>query len=115
MHFAFIFILHRAVFRVTDFFRHWYIDASRALFHSFLSALEAADSRIAFRVTLLHFFEPLYQDYSVVGRALGIVFRSARALIGAACYVIITAAYALIFAAWYAVPAALLFYAIKGL
>ncbi len=115
MNFALIYIIHRGVFRIADFFRHWYVDASRALFHSFLSTLERADSHIAFRVTLRHFFEPLYQDYSVVGRALGFVFRSARALIGAACYVVVAAVYAFIFAAWYAIPAALLFYAIKGL
>ncbi|MBI2623126.1 MAG: hypothetical protein HYW65_00930 [Candidatus Liptonbacteria bacterium] len=112
MNFALVYLVRRALFRIADFFRHWYVDASRALSHRFISTLEAADQRIAFRVTLRHFFEPLYGDYSIVGRVLGLVFRSGRTLLGALCYAGIAAMYVILFAAWYAVPAALLFYAL---
>jgi hypothetical protein len=114
MHFALVYLIHRAIFRVVAFFRHWYIDASRALFHALLSTLEEADQRIALRVTLRHFFEPLYQDYSIVGRILGIIFRLFRVLGGVVFYggaALLVAAVAVL---WYAVPLILLFYALTG-
>ena len=53
--------------------------------------LTAADQSFAVAITLRHFFEPLYKDYSIVGRVLGIVFRSARVVIGGVCYLFLAA------------------------
>jgi len=110
---ALIYLLQRALFRIWDFFHHWYGDASRVLFHGFLSTLESADRFFAFRVTLRHFFEPLYQDYSIVGRILGILFRSIRLTLALALYLVFGAVWGVLFTAWYALPLALLFYATR--
>ena len=114
MHFALVYLAHRALFRVGSFFSHWYIDASLALLHGALSFLEEADQRIALRVTLRHFFEPLYQDYSIVGRILGVIFRFFRVLAGTLLYAGALLLAAIIAAFWYAVPLILIFYAITG-
>ena len=110
---ALIYLGRRAIFRVVDFFHHWYGDASKVLFHGFLSTLERADRYFAFRVTARHFFEPLYQDYSVVGRILGVFFRSVRLGLASVIYLILGTVWGAIFAAWYALPLILLYYAVK--
>lgn len=115
MNFALVYLGSRAGRRVADFFRHWYWDGSKVFFHRALSLLEELDRTFAVRVTLVHFFEPLYQDYSIVGRILGLIFRTGRALIGAAVYAAVVGAAALIYAAWLLVPPALFVYGLARL
>lgn len=80
-----------------------------------MAALTKADQRFALAITLRHFFEPLYKDYSIIGRILGIVFRSVRVLIGGACYLILALAFAAVYLIWLAIPAVILIYAAKNI
>ena len=89
--FALGYLLHRFFYRIFDFFRHWYVDGSRVIAHTFISTLERIDRSLAVKITLQHFFEPLYKDYSIIGRILGVFFRSIRILIGGVAYAVITA------------------------
>lgn len=115
MEFAPVYLLQRAWYRFVDFFHHWYVDGSRAIGHRFVTALERADRSLAVRVTFLHFFEPLYKDYTVVGRILGVIFRTFRILIGLAVYAVIVALFLLFYLAWLAVPAVIIFNVIRAL
>lgn len=115
MDFSIVYLAWRFVYRFLDFFHHWYVDGSRAIGRRFMATLTTADQSFAVAITLRHFFEPLYKDYSPVGRIVGIVFRSIRVLIGAACYLIIALAFAAAYLVWLAVPAATLFYAARHL
>ena len=81
----------------------------------FMGAITAADQSFAVAITLRHFFEPLYKDYSVIGRILGIVFRAARVAIGGIFYILIALLFAIIYLVWLAIPAVILFYAAKHL
>ena len=110
MNFALVYLLHRALYRLFDFFHHWYVHGSRNLFHYFVSSLERVDRTIAIRVTLRYFFQPLYKDYTIIGRILGVFFRSARILIGLFIYVFAIALFALIYLAWVLLPPVLLLY-----
>lgn len=110
MNIALIYIVHRAVFRVADFIRHWYVDASKYIFHSFVDTLERSDERFAVKVTLRHFFEPLYGDYSFVGRILGIIFRAFRIIIGFIAHGIITIFFLSVYIIWIAVIPSLIAY-----
>lgn len=101
---ALTFLVHRIFFRITDFFHHWYMDGSRSFFHGFLSLLSALDRIFAVRVTARFFFSPLYGDYTLIGRVLGIIFRVLRILLGSAVYVLATAAFALIYLLWFSLP-----------
>lgn len=115
MDFAPAYLVQRFFYRFTDFFHHWYIDGSRVIGHRFVSALEEADRSLAIRVTVRYFFQPLYRDYTVIGRILGIIFRAARIAIGLVVYVVIGALFLLFYLAWLLAPAAIIFYAAKGL
>jgi hypothetical protein len=64
------------------------------------------------KITLQHFFEPLYKDYSVVGRVLGVIFRFGRVVIGAGLYAAVTLCFIAIYLVWIAVPPTLLFFSV---
>ncbi len=110
MDFALIYLPWQALYRVGQFFHHWYRDGSRYFVNHFISVLENLDHTFAVRVTLEHFFEPLYKDYSVIGRILGIVFRTVRILIGAAVYVLCAFIFLVFYIAWLALPPGLIAY-----
>jgi hypothetical protein len=113
MDFALVYLLQRFFYRIFEFFHHWYIDGSRAIARHFMKALTNADRSLALKITIQHFFEPLYKDYSVVGRILGVIFRTFRILIGLVAYVFLAAFFLLIYFIWIAIPALTLYYAAK--
>jgi hypothetical protein len=108
--FAVSYLVYRFFYRIGDFFRHWYVNGTLAVAGLFMKTLERADRSFAVKVTLQHFFEPLYKDYSIIGRILGVLFRSLRVAIGAVAYAALTVVFMVIYLAWIAVPPALLFF-----
>ena len=112
MDFSVVYIANRALYRIGDFFHHWYVDGSRRFIHAFISRLENLDKGFAFKVTIKHFFEPLYKDYSVVGRILGIIFRTGRIIIGGVTYLFFSIIFALLYLVWLLFPAAIIVYAL---
>ena len=113
MDFSVVYLARRFIYRFLDFFHHWYVDGSRAIERRFMATLTAADRSFAVAITLRHFFEPLYKDYSIIGRIMGIIFRSVRVAIGAVCYFFLALVFAALYLAWLAIPAVILFYALK--
>ena len=110
--FAVSYLIYRFFYRIYDFFRHWYVDGSIAIARLFMVTLEDADRSFAVKVTAQHFFEPLYKDYSIIGRILGILFRSFRILIGVAAYAALAVVFLILYLAWIAVPPAFLFFSL---
>jgi hypothetical protein len=115
MDFSIVYLGWRVIYCFLDFFHHWYVDGSRVFGRRFMTTLTAADRSFAVAITLRHFFEPLYKDYSIIGRILGIVFRSARVVIGGVCYFFLALAFAIAYVIWLAIPAVIIFYAAKNL
>lgn len=113
MNFAAVYLLNKLVYIPVAFAHHWYVDATRAFLHAYVSTLENLDGTFAVYVTLKHYLEPLYKDYSIVGRVLGIIFRSFRILIGGAVYFVVSAAFFVAYVVWAIVPVTLFFYAIR--
>ena len=113
MDFALVYLIQRFFYRIFEFFHHWYIDGSRTIGRSFMGTLTAADQSLALKITLRHFFEPLYKDYSIIGRILGVIFRTGRIAIGAVVYLFITGFFLVVYFVWIAIPFAILYYAAK--
>jgi hypothetical protein len=113
--FALGYLLHRFFYRIFDFIRHWYVGGSRVIAHEFISTLETADKSFAVKITISHFFEPLYKDYSVIGRILGFIFRLVRVAIGLVVYIVIAIGFALIYIIWVLVLPILILFAIHGI
>lgn len=112
MSFAPVYLVQRGFFRIYEFFRHWYADGSRFLGHAFISSLERLDRFFAVRITLRYFFEPLYKDYTIVGRILGVIFRSVRILLGVLIYLAASAIFVVVYILWLALPLAVLTHAL---
>lgn len=115
MNISLVYLAGRVLYRIGDFFRHWYVDGSRWFIHGFVLYLEALDRTFALRVTARHFWEPLYKDYSPVGRVLGVVFRSARVCAALAAYLLVACVFLAIYLAWLSIPVGALIYAVLRL
>jgi hypothetical protein len=109
-----VYVVRRFFFRIYNFFHHWYFDGSLAIGRRFMATMTRADQTLAVAITLRHFFEPLYKDYSIVGRIMGIIFRTLRILVGAVCYLFLAAVFAALYLAWLAIPVTILYYAITN-
>jgi hypothetical protein len=115
MDFAIVYLARRLFYHIQDFFHHWYVDGSHAIGRRFMGMLTTADQSLAVAITLRHFFEPLYKDYSIIGRILGIVFRTFRVLIGGVLYLILAIGFVVVYLIWIAIPAIILFYVARNL
>ena len=114
MDFAPVYLVERLFYRLKEFFHHWYVDGSRRFAHKFISTLEDLDRTVALKITLRYFFQPLYRDYSPIGRILGIIFRSGRVVIGILAYFFIALVFLVVYIIWIALPAAILIYGAKA-
>ena len=115
MDFAPTYLLYRFFYRFFQFFHNWYVHGSRNAAHWFLTFLERLDRVFAVKITLLYFFHPLYGDYSIIGRILGVIFRSFRIAIGVFVYFVIAAIAALCYVFWLSIPIILLVYASRNI
>ncbi len=113
MDFAVVYLIQRFFYRIFDFFHHWYIDGSRAFAQRFMATISSADRSLALKVTIRHFFEPLYKDYTIIGRILGVVFRTFRIVIGAVAYAFLAVIFLLAYLVWIAIPVLIIYYAAK--
>lgn len=103
-----VYIVGRLFFQIGNFFRHWYVDSFYFMLRKAADLFHDLDRTIAFRVTLYHFFEPLYGDYSVAGRILGPIFRVLRVMLGALAYLILGMLAVLIYLVWLLIPPVLI-------
>lgn len=109
-----IYLTERFFYRATGFFHHWYVHGIRNLTHTFVSFFERLDRTLALKITVQYFFQPLYKDYTFLGRILGVVFRAARVVIGFGVYVFLGAVFILVYAVWILFLPALIFYAFSN-
>lgn len=84
--FAFSYLLNSFLYSIFEFFSHWYVNGLWLYGKWLIDLLERLDNFFAFRITLRHFGEPLFQDRTFVGYILGFVFRSGRLLVGGVIY-----------------------------
>jgi hypothetical protein len=114
MNFSLVYLVQRFFYRLFDFFHHWYVDGSRWFGRKFIGTLTDLDKTFALRVTVEHFFEPLFGDYTIIGRIMGAIFRTFRVLVGVIVYVVVAIIAAVFYLAWLAIPAVVVLKIIRG-
>lgn len=114
MSFSVAYLFARAGYRVALFFRHWYGDGTRAILRQFFGALASLDRTFAVKITLEHFFEPLYRDYTITGRILGLIFRLLRVAVGSIIYAVVAAVFFAYFLIWVLIPPAIVVLIIRS-
>lgn len=104
MTFAPIYIIYRLFYVIGLFLRHWYVDSFYVSAKYARSLFLRMDRVIAVRVTLLNFFQPLYQDFTMLGYIYGFIFRSLRLLVGATIYMFLGSLAIILFGMWLLIP-----------
>ena len=113
MNFALVYVVQRLLFRIEEFFRHWYVDGTRHFYFLLVSQLRQAEYALALRITVRHIFQPLYGDYSIVGRIVGPIFRFCRVVIGLALYFLVLAVFFVGYIIWIFIPPLILLYGFR--
>lgn len=101
---VFVYLGEQFFVRIAEFLRHWYWGSAQVYFDFVLERFRELDRFLAFKITLQHFFEPLYGDYSIVGRLIGLPLRLGRLLVGAVVYLVLLAAALVLYLVWLALP-----------
>lgn len=70
-----VYLIYAPTQSILLFFRHWFINGPRTIFHQALSFIHFLDNFFALYITIRYLFTPLYQDYSLVGYILGPLVR----------------------------------------
>jgi len=91
------------------FFKHWYIDASKTWLKTAMTLFSELEQALALVVTLKHLFEPLYQDYTLMGQAIGPFFRMGRVILTLGIYIILAAIFLASYIVWIFLPVFLIF------
>jgi hypothetical protein len=104
MNFSLIFLVHRLLYRIYAFLKHWYVGGFMTIARRTVGILESLDQVLAVKITARYFFKPLYQDYSILGYILGFVFRSIRLFTGGLVYLLITLTAVAIYLIWAGLP-----------
>lgn len=80
------YILKQSFHEVVCFFRRWYLERSELFWAKVFENLSLLDRGFAVAINARLVFQPLWGDYSVVGRILGPILRSFRVLLGSFIY-----------------------------
>jgi hypothetical protein len=99
-----VYLANRFLYRIKEFFRHWYLNSFYIISHQTVNFLERLDRFLALRVTLRHWLKPLYQDYTFIGYFMGFFFRTFRILTAGVIYLIIIAAALALYIVWVGIP-----------
>lgn len=107
-----LYLFERLIFRVGNFFHHWYRDGVKAIANYTVSFFAGLDRGFALRINVRYFFEPLYGDYTITGRIIGFLFRSIRVLLGLVAYIFSGILFLIAAVIWFLLPPFLIVYAI---
>ncbi len=101
---ALVYLIQRFCIQIGQFFIHWYGNGTRNFLKFFYDIVSGLDQIFAVRLMALHITEPLYGDYSVIGRLIGPIFRILRMSIGALLYLVVAVAVGALYLVWIAIP-----------
>ena len=104
MSISLIYLVQKFFYRILKFVYNWYIGSFWVIGHFAISVFEGIDQHFAFKITIKHLFEPLYQDRTILGYILGFIFRTIRVLLGAVVYAFLFLIVAGVYVVWAVIP-----------
>lgn len=102
--YAITYLGERFWYRVFEFLRNWYVKSAKTYANYIVNKLEEIDRHIAWKITLRHLFDPLFGDYTFIGRVISFPIRLIRLIMGGIFYVIFICVAASIFVVWSLIP-----------
>ncbi len=85
----FSFIFNQIFHEIICFFRRWYLERSEWFWSAVFAFLGVLDKNFAVAINVRLWLQPLYGDYSPVGRILGPILRTLRIVLGGLIYAIV--------------------------
>ena len=67
---------------IINFFSFWYLTSSKSFWHKEIDFIKGIERDIGVFINLKLMFQPIFGDYSYMGRVIGPIFRISRVLIG---------------------------------
>jgi len=83
-----------------SFFYDWYVRSFYLIFSKAFDSLRFLEKTIALKVTVQFWFQPLYQDYTLLGYLVGFPARTLRIIFGIALYGFVLTAFAFAYLIW---------------
>lgn len=94
------FIFKKIFQEIIGFFQRWYLEGSEVFWSGVFSLLAVLDREFAVLINLRLITQPLYGDYSPVGRILGPILRLLRVLTGSMVYLLILVSALVLWLIW---------------
>ena len=89
---------------INQFFWFWYIQSSKDFWHREIGFLKGIERDIGVIINLKLIFQPIFGDYSYMGRIIGPIFRLGRVLIGTVIMITSVFVVILIYLIWIILP-----------
>lgn len=96
----FSFIFNQIFHEIVCFFRRWYLERSERFWSAVFAFLGVLDKNFAVAINARLWLQPLYGDYSPVGRILGPILRTIRIVFGGSVYSFVLFLAGLIWLVW---------------
>lgn len=85
-------------------FTFWYVQGPGWFWQSFIHVLQNFEGTIAVQDTAHNLTKPLFQDYTLQGRFIGVLFRLVRICLGSLFYFCLATLYLAVFLIWVGFP-----------
>ena len=89
---------------IINFFSFWYVRSSKAFWRKEISFIKGIERDMGVLINLKLIFQPIFGDYSYMGRVIGPIFRMSRVLIGFIIMAISIVAVTAIYFIWIILP-----------
>ncbi len=89
---------------IIDFFSFWYITSSKAFWYKEIYFIKGIERDMGVLINLKLMFQPIFGDYSYMGRVIGPIFRLGRVLIGFIIMAVSIVAVTAIYLIWIILP-----------
>ncbi len=101
---AFSYLLKRALYRLGQFFVHWYVHSYFIIGGWAINTLEKLDRVFGLKITWRYFGQPLFKDFTYIGYFLGFIFRGFRITISLVIYTFVVGMFIFLYIIWALIP-----------
>ncbi|MBW6440787.1 hypothetical protein K0B03_02015 [Patescibacteria group bacterium] len=89
---------------ILNFFYVWYVQSSKDFWHKEISFIKGIERDIGVLINLKLLFQPIFGDYSYLGRVIGPILRMGRVLIGLFIVLVSIIAVLIVYLIWILLP-----------
>ncbi|MCK5084674.1 MAG: hypothetical protein KAQ64_03400 [Candidatus Pacebacteria bacterium] len=89
---------------IIKFFFFWYLTSSKAFWNKEILFIKSIERDIGVIINLKLMFQPIFGDYSYMGRVIGPIFRTGRILVGLIIMAVSIAVVVIIYLIWIILP-----------